>query len=674
MFEQIIIRSNETGISCVKTISEETLVYSTQTNELKFLNVDTLKTSIVIRTSNNNQALLFCFSEDKRKLAYVDNNVVIILDTLLKETKTQHREAKRLNKIELSSHITIVSFDASGRYIFIGTLDNKVHQYKYNSNVVLSTYELFQTYKKRTKGITALEFNNSNMAVSGNRGDLFAVNIYTKISKKIFINESTTINDIKFIDDTKVITSHENGDSRITAINKLNEYTKLDTSFTKIKQTLFLNNKDYMLVCGNEDYISLINVKNQKNIRSNYLSFEHEVKSMVLVSEFVLVVVLIDDTLMRVNLPSPKQLESLILHGAFDQAYELTRKDPQLLYTHEYKNLEQTYQNILDRVAEEIPLGNKEFAIQTVDFFKDIHVKKQEILLVLEAFDRYEKFKNMVIQRDYVPAYSLVDRYPILKKTREYKFMESKFREQMSQAQELLMRGNTDGAYVQLSTYIRIKSKNSIVKLFLNHGESFLPYLDLLKKKDIEGLQEAVRIDKHFAKYVYSLGIDLKIRDIRTEKRVLVEKLIDNEEFEKVSELLEELKDYFDKKILTELKIKLKDGQDLYNFYQKKEFAACYNFMDTHKRVKNAKITKLLENYWKKLMIQTENFYIAEDTKNLQKIVLKYQTLEARKSKLNDLTKNVILKNTIVEEKEENQAYHKKILNNPLFKKIISIK
>lgn len=670
MFEKTIIRSDEVGVSSIKTIGDNTIVYSTQANELKFLNIDNIKTSIIIKTSKQNRALLFCFSPEKRKLAYVDNGVIIILDTILKDNASRQRQAKRLNKIELSCMITAISFDTSGRYLFVGTQDNIVYQYKFNSDVLLSTYELFQTFKKRTKGITALEFNKSTMAVSGNRGDLFVVDIYTKISQKVFINESTTINDIKFIDDNTIITAHENGDSRIANINKFNEYKKLDIPLTKIKQTLFLANKDYMLVCGNEDYISLIDVKNQKNIRSSYLSFEHEVKAMVLASDFVLVVVLVDNSLVRVNLPTPKQLESLILHGALDQAYELVRKEPQLLHSQEYKNLENMYQNILERVAQEIPQNNKKFAIQTVDFFKDVLVKKNEIMLVLEAFDRYEKFQDMVIQRDYVPAYNLIERYPILKKTREYKFMESKFRKEMTQAQEMLIKGNKDGAYVQLGTYIRIKSKHNIVKLFLNHGEEFLPYLDLLRSKDIEGIQEAMKIDKHFSKYVQYLGIDLKIRDIRKEKIEMITNLIDSEEFEEASKVLEDLKEHVDIKIFNELKIQLQDGEKLYSLYHKKEFAECYNFMDTHQTVAQAKITKILEAYWMKLMIKTEDYCIEGDIKNLEKIVLKYQTLQARKSKLDDLTKNVILQSDTEEEQEEKLKYHEKLLNHALVKKI----
>ncbi len=669
MFENTIIQDTKEGISSVEALSEKTIVYSNAKNELKILNIESLRTSVIIKTAQKNASLIFAFSKDKRKLAYVDNNTLIVVDTLLQNNGRQ-TVAKVLSKIKLSSPITLLAFDGSGRYIFAGTADNSVLQYKYNSNVLLSDYTLFDTYKKRTKGITALDFHESTLLVSGNRGDVSQVDIFTKISKKIFVNESTTINDIQFIDEETLISAHENGDSRIAKINSFNEYKKLDIPLTKIKQTLFLHNREYMLVCGNENYISLVNVKTQKNIRSHYLSFEYEVKAMVLVSEFVLVVLLVNDTLEKIYLPTPRQLESLILHGAFDQAYELVRKEPQLLYSNEYRKLEATYQNILNRVAEEIPKGNKEFALQTVDFFKDVHVKKKEILLVLEAFDRYEQFQDLVIQRDYIPAYSLVERYPILKKTREYRVMESKFKEQMSQAQELLLRGNKDGAYVQLSTYIRVKSKNTLVKLFLNHGESFLPYLDLLKKKDIEGLQEAVKEHKHFSKYVTSLGINLQTRDIRAEKVLFVEKLIDAEKFEAVSEALKALQEHLKEKDFQKLEKKLDDGKKLVQLYKEKDFAACFNFMDTHESVQNAKITKALELYWKKLIRQTENFRIAEDSTNLQKIVTKYQTLETRKSKIDDITEDFLYQMSLPQESEAEKKYHEKILNHALVKKL----
>ncbi len=673
MFEKTIIRSTQEGVTRVEAVSEDTIAYTTLSNELKLLNIETLKTSTVIRTAKKEKSIIFAFSQDKRKLAYIDHDTLVVVDTLL-QNRSRQVVAKVFNRVRLPSEATLLSFDASGRYVFVGMLDNTVLQYTYNSNFLLATYTLFETFKKRTKGITAIAFRDATMIVSGNRGDLSQVNIYTKITQKIFVNASTTINDIQFIDDTYVLTAHENGDSRIVNINALNDYKKFDIPLTKIKQMLFLDNREYMLVCGNEEYISLVNVKTQKNIRTNYLSFEYEVQSMVLVSSFVLVVVLVDNSIVRVNLATPQQLESLILHGAFDQAYELVRKEPQLLHSAAYRKLEATYENILNRVAEEIPSGNKEFALQTVDFFKDIHVKKKEIQLVLEAFDRYEQFQGLVIQRDYIPAYSLVERYPILKKTKEFRVMEAKFKEQMAQAQELLIHGNKEGAYVQLSTYIRVKSKNSIVKLFLNHGESFLPYLDLLKKKDVEGLQEAIRQDKHFAKYVNSLGIDLNVRDIRAEKRVFIENLIDNEDFDAAQEAVEEMQEYLSEKIVEHLSRRLEDAKKLYVLYEKKEFAECFNFIDTHESVQNAKITLLLEAYWKKLIMKTEIFCINNDIQNVKKILQKYKNLTHRKAKLDELTQCVLHKEKDIQVQEKEKKYHEKILNHSFVKKLKGFK
>ena len=42
MFEKTIIRSDEVGVSSIKTIGDNTIVYSTQANELKFLNIDNI--------------------------------------------------------------------------------------------------------------------------------------------------------------------------------------------------------------------------------------------------------------------------------------------------------------------------------------------------------------------------------------------------------------------------------------------------------------------------------------------------------------------------------------------------------------------------------------------------------------------------------------------------------
>ena len=635
MFSMSIIKKSDTKILNVAVVDKNFIIYNNSANELKFLDLTNKQIRLTLKVKNKEKDSLFCLSSNKKMLAYVSGDEIYIVNTTLKSNNRDQR-VKIVNQIKIKEDVTYIKFDPSSRYLFVGTINNLVYQYKYNIADCVSAYDMFHIFKKRTQGITSIEFFHSTMIVSGNRGDLVKVNIFSKISKNLLLNESTTINDISLLDAKHLITGHENGEVRVVTMETLKSYTQIDTPFTSVKQIIFLHHKRYMLIHNGMNQIALLDSDTKKCIAPQYISCEKEIKSLFLISDYLLMVLTSDNTLIQINLPTPEQLDSLIIHGSLDDAYNLVSKDPILKESSQYQNLEERYQEIIQRVAGEIPYQNKDFALQTIDFFKNIKTKKNEINLIFEAFDRYEKLRIAVIAKDYEEAYYLVERFPIFKSLKEYRIIESIFRNKLQQAQDFLIKGQKQEANALIGKYMPIKSKQAIVKLFLNHGDKFLPYLSMIKKKDIEGLRDAVQRDTSLLYYLQYMKIDLKEQDIDKEITQF-DYFLHCGELDKAKKILKGL----EKNLLSELYLKyeqkLLDMEKLYMLYAEKEILQCYTFIDRHEHLSSSKIALSFEHKWKKIILQIEEYLFLGEEKKADLLLNKYSGLELRKEKINDL-------------------------------------
>ena len=633
MFSQQKITKESTKILDMDSISEDRIVYSLAPGNIKFVDIQTKKTSVNIKTGRTKETLtLYCINHTKTLLAYLKDDYIYVVKTMLKRG-TLSPSLDVLNKIKLTMVPTYLTFSPNAQYLFIGSEKNRVYQYKYSESQLLASFEELDSFKKRTSGITCIKFDDSQMFIAGNRGDLVSVNIYSKVVQKLFFNESIDIHDLLTLGNNRVISAHSNGELRYIQSDKHNVYTKIDTLFTKINNIVLMENKKYLLVCGREPYISLIDLEHKKNIMSKYLTFEDEVKQMILLSPYTLVVLLADNTIMRVNLPRPKQLESLIMHGSLDEAYSIVKKDPRLYTSKEYLNLETQYQEMLTRAIAEIPEQNRVYAEQTLSFFEDVSSKKKEITAVFKAFDNYKKFQDLFFAKEYSMAYNLVAMYPALESTREYRRLELDFKKTLQEAKDYLLNRQYTEAQGLLKKYMLAKPKQAILKLFLNKSHLFLEYLDVLKSKDIEKIQEIAQSNPVFAQYLKYLNIDVQNNAMKNILAIL-EINIETGKLLQAKKIVYDLDTLKGLDALEKYKEKIVCTGQLYFLSDAKNYLESYKLLDKYEFLQESDLGYKLERYWKSIIIKLENYAYKGDIKKVSALVKKYKTLEKRKEKL----------------------------------------
>jgi hypothetical protein len=191
-----------------------------------------------------------------------------------------------------------------------------------------------------------------------------------------------------------------------------------------------------------------------------------------------------------------------------------------------------------------------------------------------------------------------------------------------------------------------------------------------LKNRDIQGLKEAVKIDKNFLKYVNALNIDISDHHLDNPMH-LFNSLLDNSEFEKAKELL----DMSDELRISEdvLNKKLLHSEKLCQLYKDKNFLECYILIDKHAVISTLKITTMFEKNWKRMIIKVENDLILGKEKSLNVLIAKYAKLDSRKEKIDDLRQH--MEPIVVSNTEDNDSVinYRKIVNDVLFEKVIPI-
>lgn len=633
-----VIKRDEEIIE-LKYIDESSIAYSTKSQGIVIVNINKHKQMLNLKTNTQKSSFfLFDLSHNKKRLAYVSDGYIYVLDTTFEDDEKYFRSAKVIIKIAINYKATVMKFDPTSNFILVGTEDNIVYQYRYNSLYIISKYHLFDNSKKRTKGISALTFDEDILYISGNRGDLVAVNIYSKIAKNLFTKESTSINEILLQGKEKLLTVHANGDLRIVSLQEPKKYELLDTIFTHINQIIYMTNKKYILACGDSPYISLIDIENKKVLAARYMYFDDDVKSMLLVSEYVLIVLLVNNTIVRVDIPTPRDLQSHILHNSLNEAYDLVKKEPMLLESDEYKSLESRYQELIKRVISEIPNQNKAYAQQTISFFEGVRSKRDEITLILRAFDSYQQFQNYFYQQEYATAYNLADRFPALKSTREYIKMESIFKQTFQKVQEYLLKGKKAEAHSLLREYMTAASKKAMIRLFLNHEQEFLKYLDVIKSKDVVQLKLIAQDDPAFSKYLEYLNIDLEDNKLN-KSLVVLKKYLDNGEMKKAQTLLNRLDTKENVISLKSYKAQLNVTEELYDAYRAKDYHKCYELIDAYDFLQRNKLTQFLERHWKKLLLNAQKYALNGDVKIVQHSFSNFKDLKRRQEKMNEMIK-----------------------------------
>jgi len=604
MIKKQLCFESRSHITNLKTTSPSQFAFFTKHHGLAIFDIE--KSQIVKKLHKDYPNIKkTAISKNGKLLAIYFKNNIHVIDI---------NSSKEIKILSVKDDILAMNFDEDSRYLITTDKEKNLTIYKYDKSTPLINF-------KTKTHVTNISFFKDELILSYK--NVYETNLYTLTD---FIQTEQT--------NYQIVKTIKTKEYLIVGDKKGNLYinnTKLSTPFTKLHDLLLVGN--YLLVSGDANYITLIDVKNKKLLRSNYIDFDDDVFKMVLLANKTVILTLTNKQVMKVILSDEKELNSLILHNSLDKAYRLLEQDPMLCGTKTHKQLEDRYNYLYNQAINSLQNQNKKQAEQILKPLNNIASKKQELEFVFKAFEHFAKFQKLILTKEYSLAYNLATKYKPLQQTKPYKKLDEIFKQTFINAQRQMLLNKKENAKALLNEYMNAISKREIIKLILNQSEEFVKFVTATQKDDYETIKKLLHVNPVFKQIPTYIDIQTQMQnDIKKIQTATYEL-----DIYKIKTILSNIKNKLTKTQLKSFNQIIKDITTLKTAYENSNFLKCYNIIDSHPSLQNTQLTNLLEKHWKKLMINCEDKAFKGDIKSIKESL--QELINIRKTKVESLLK-----------------------------------
>jgi len=603
----------DAGIKNLEALDNKYIALSTELGQARINSCKNHDNKLIIESPElTADVIAMSFSPNVELLAFAIKSHIFILDTRIGEI---------LNKIPINAkEINILSFDSSSKYLIVGTKYGRVFQYRYNNPSVLSRLCSFpydrtiSQPKNFTNFVSATAFHDSKIACSGYGGAIFVMDLHVNTHKEVITTSQTKTNALCFIDMDTLICGRDNGEIEIIHLEAKIKTNRLSNHFKTIKHIVPIPNTSYIFVNSDENFLSIVDIKNYEIVNNNYASFDDTIVNMVLLDNDTVVIALKNFEIIKLNLPKPEKLDKLIKELPLYKVFQKTQNETIVQNYKSYKKIQQQYNNIFKMATKALIANDKKLAVSLLKNYINIQSKKQDIQMLFKTFEYYDKFKLFCNSKRYYDAYELSAKYPILKQTQEYKDMDLVWKNCFLNAQKELMAGNLASAKQIINTYKNIPVKKEMCSFIYNYPNDFVKFLNALVKKDFKTTDEIAQKYSGFKNIPTYINLTNKIEG--TIK--LVENCILKSNVKLARKHLEKLKNIpHIEKDVKELNLNCYYIEQLEKAYKINDFENCYKLLDTKKILHHIALGKELEKKWATIIAKCEEYALRGDVKNI---------------------------------------------------------
>ncbi|WP_304545261.1 hypothetical protein [Sulfurimonas microaerophilic] len=622
-------RSNIVAFSA---LNNDEIIYALQHKIIKSFSTLTCKPLSSIATEYlSSQTTAICFHKTDDLVALANGKTIYIINT---KTKSVLQTI-----ISYSGDITILHFIQNSPYLITGTKNGRVVQYRYDGKSSLSrlcSFPFNNTIGKKVidkNYVGAIDSNDTYIACSGYGGAITIIKTHSLTHKQTIQTARVKVNVLKFISDELLISASVDGNIYFHDLNHYKSIKTINSPIGNVTQIIPISGEKYALLSGESNKIALLDLIQQKFISNELFKFDLDIKFVELV-ENTIFVVLENNHVEKITLPTSHMLRDLILHNNLEDAYKLLEINPILYNTPEYTQLEKIYKQLYTKAIDAFIASKKQEAVELLAPFKNIQSKKSDLDLIFNSFEQYQKFHTLVLERKYHVAYAMVEKYPALQQTHPYATMESAFKEAFSFAQKQIKLGRDDIAHDTLAIYAGVNSKKALVKLLLKQNKDFLLFLRSLQVKNYKNISLLIKKNETFkqlGQYQELLNeIKLQLKNIKEDIfRSKVDKAI-----EKIQQL-QYLQDI--KEPLKELYELASYAKKFLQYYEADNFLGCYETIDKAKQLDRLELAALLERHWQKLIDKCESLALKGDLKGIKETLGELIVLKSRSAKIGDI-------------------------------------
>jgi len=536
--------------------------------------------------------------------------------------------------------ITILSFLQETPYLISGTKNGRLIQYRFEGKSQISRLCSFPytttAYIKNIKNnyVSAIAHNSEYLACSGYGGAVTLLKFHSHAKKFSFEISKSRVNALTFLDDKRVMFGNTEGTLYIAKIRKNARIMQINTPQRDISQILPLPMSHYVLIASKANTIMLFNTATDKIVTANFLTFDTAVKKMLLINSDELLVVLVDNTIIKVPLEKKKELATQLKSGNLLEVFKLLEANPMLQNTPEASKAEELYKKLYSRVFLQFLTSKEQDVLKEIKPFTSIKNKKNEYQNLLLGIENYPKLQSFYKEYKFALAYALCEKFWALKFTPEYQKMERAYKKSFTLAQKQLLLQRPNRAKELLEPFITVSSKRTMVQLLLRQNKQFLEFLRAVSQKEYDKVAALVQNNLTFKEIPSYVALQKK-----TEKNLhTVKILIDSAKIAQAIAMIKELQNIpLIKEELQQLYQRTQEAKKLLHHYEKNNFTQCYETLDTNIDLESMQLARLLERHWNKIINECEIYALEGNIKAVKEALGELIHISTRRNKIGDL-------------------------------------
>ncbi len=620
-------------IIAFEPLNENEIIYALQHKTVKSFSTLACKTLKNIAIEHlGSQTTAISFHKSLELIAIANGKMIYIMSTTDKSVVQ--------TIISYNGDVISLHFVQNSPYLICGTKNGRVILYKYTQKSSLSRLCSFPFNNPVGKKVIdknyvgAIDSNEQYIASSGYGGAITIIKLHSLTHKQTIQSSRIRINVLKFISNELLLSAGIDGNIYFHDLKKYKNIKTLSSPIGIVSQILPIQKTHYALLNGEGNQLALLDTNEKKIVVNAFLKHPLDIKYVAVLDKITLFVVLQNNQVEKITLPSAENLDNLIAQNKYTEAFLLLERSPLLQNSAEHKKLDVIYQNSFSKAVNSFLNGHQKEALKLLEPFKELKDKKEDIDLIVASFNQYKKFHTLVLEKKYHVAYAISDKYPALQQTLSFKKMEEEFEKVFSFAQKQINIGRLDVAREILKIYSAVASKKVIVKLLIQQNKAFLLFLNSIKMKNYKNIALLIKEEPTFTQLPqYKELLNAIDKDLKT-----IRSLIEKAELDKAIEKIKELQFFPD------IKEELKELYELANytktfleFYNKDNFLKCYETIDRSKMLDQLELTKMLELHWCKLMDKCEDLALKGDLKGIKEALKELISLKSRSAKIGDI-------------------------------------
>ncbi len=364
-----------------------------------------------------------------------------------------------ISKGHHQGEILSVVADFKNRYFLSAGRDGRAFLWNIESGSLVSALPKEET----AINVGAFHPKDSLIALGSEGGDILIYNSSTMKKLQTISNEAP-IRGLQFLSDRYILSLDKSNIIKLwrfkdgKLIQNICSSSQVLTKFTTLKEDRFLLIGD---IRGN---IVLYDLIEHETINKNYITLPNSITNIVYLENSDSIFV--SDAKGNISQFSTeldrKLLNRYIQNRKYKEAYKLIQSNDLLKWTDEAKILEDIWHQIFKK-SKTILDSNEQDSIKVellLEPFIIVPEKKEQIKQLLEDFKQYKLLKKLIQKGSYYLAYDLVEKYPNLQETKQFKQLESIWNDLFNRARiELLEKHNEIEAKKLLESFEKVPEK-----------------------------------------------------------------------------------------------------------------------------------------------------------------------------------------------------------------------